>query len=1259
MREDKKKRNRVTRRSGTGIGNGASEWERERDAARDADYDRRAGRDDRDVYRTFERGGREDRRSDYRDDLRDDYRDERRSDYRDERRSDYRDERRNDYRDERRSNYRDERRNDYRDERRAHARDEHRENHDDRRAPRTQEKQEKSARTGARGGADPNRTVHQLVPYALLCLAPFAAVSFVLRDIYGLSGSTGAFGNFLADFLCGLFGIAAYIVPLFMLVLALRWRKLVVSGKLAKKLFLSTSFVLLLSGIIHVFQESPQTRGVLDTAARTLYSTGVIRTGGGFFGGFVGEWMGYILRLPGTIILGIPLLLIVSIYLVGLTPNGVWERIVSRVKLIRDRREERRRALFDGEEAPRKRIKEAAAAQKGKGAPVADDTNWRQPRPIEPISMDGEEHFVFSEEEDEVLKPIRPQATPEQEDADRVRPMSDFCVFEDEPDEAIMKEQPAPIPTPAPTAPDPEVVLRAIPREQPIDPPTPTPAPKDEGEVYAPFALPVRPFPKREEKRAATPHAAAPVEQAVYQRASAPASPMSSVFEEDLGTPMRRPATMPSFEMGSSTPTYASPVNEEDVLPFAPAQAQTSAAIGEEIFTAAPAQRDAAPTQGVRVSPFGTELFENEKETLPEQEDFVKQPSARSFVEDPFDLPIAQEEPPAEQSAPAAPFAAFAEELPVDDGEDVELDMTAQEEDKNDEEEEDETLFTPAAPTPAPETKTFVFAPEREKDAPSSRKPVTLGFDRHAPAPQLKVKTERILPDPVPEPEPIAKEYVYPTVALLNEDTNRKGTDHSEEIEEKIAVLRQTLADFNIRVKDQVDCSRGPTITRYELRPEAGVSVRSVINRIDDISLNMAAPVRIEAPIPGKPAIGIEVPNAARETVFMRTVLESEAFRNSKKPLEIPLGLGIGGDVQMCNLAAMPHLLVAGTTGSGKSVCINTILIGLMYKTSPRDLRLILIDPKQIEFAPYEHVPHLYMPIVTDMQRAAGALACAVQEMERRYSLIRDVGVRDIDSYNEAVKNDPEREHLPRIVIVIDEFADLKMSCANNDPENFTCRLAQKARAAGIHLIIGTQRPSVDVITGKLKNNIPSRIAFTVMQQVDSRTILDMNGAESLIGKGDMLYMPTGSPKPARVQGAFVSDGELERVVSYVRKNNDPVRYNQAFMDQIEAEMAKAANTGKKDDYDDMEDEGGEDPKFVEAVELAISTQKVATSLLQRRLGVGYGRAAKIIDRMEELGLVSEAEGNKPRKLLPAAQGYLDHIRGGEDDAEEYDEDYN
>ncbi len=1222
MREDKKNRGRVTRRSGTRLAGDSAQKERQRasfyEDANDIE-DTHFGRNDRDEYPFFDKSrARDDRR-------RDEYYDDRRRDerYDDRRRDERYDDRRRDER------YDDRCRDERYDDRRR-----------DERKPQRAPAKKQSAKV-----SNADRTVHQLVPYALLCLAPFAAISFVLRDIYGLDGSTGAFGNFLADFLCGLFGVIAYIVPLFMLVLALRWRKLVTSGKLAAKLLLCCSFVLLLSGIVHVFQESSETRSVLDTAAGALYAGGVNRTGGGFFGGFVGEWMGYILRLPGTIILGIPLFLIVAIYMVGLTPNGVWEQIVKRVKLIREKREERRRAMFDGEESPRKRIKDTTVAKKGKSAPQAVHAEWKQPRPIEPISMDGEEHFVFCDEDDEYVAPVQTASKPTKQP---IAPMSKFDIFDEQ--AASVQQKVAP----ADSAPNPEIVLHEVQKtvaEQPA--PAPSPEVKEEAEYYAPFALPVRPFPKREEKKSVPMQGVfvAKSESVLIDEKPAPTAPFAKdVFEEEtLGTPARRPQ---SAEPAQSTQqdwtpikTFAEPtVTKESVVDAAPEQGVRIAPFGTELFDSAPAKKAPEPAPTPKASLFFEDEEPEEDEPVTTGDFFASaaEPRRTEPVAEPLFGVLAEEK---EQGETEQTWDAFDSFEDVDDGED-------------EEHSEDTVADAPL----------FAFAPEKEETVVRERiveqtpppPVVTPVFERPAPVAAPKVRTERIVPDKTPEPEPIVREYVYPSVELLNEDTNRKGTDHSEETEEKIAVLRQTLADFNIRVKEQVDCSRGPTITRYELRPEAGVSVRSVINRIDDISLNMAAPVRIEAPIPGKPAIGIEVPNATRETVFMRTMLESEAFQNAKKPLDIPLGLGIGGDVQMCNLAAMPHLLVAGTTGSGKSVCINTILIGLMYKTSPRDLRLILIDPKQIEFAPYEHIPHLYMPIVTDMQRAAGALACAVQEMERRYSLIRDVGVRDIDSYNEAVKNDPEREHLPRIVIVIDEFADLKMSCANNDPETFTCRLAQKARAAGIHLIIGTQRPSVDVITGKLKNNIPSRIAFTVMQQVDSRTILDMNGAETLTGKGDMLYMPIGAPKPARVQGAYVSDGELERVVSFIRRNNDPVQYNQAFMDQIEVEMAKAAGTGKKDDYDDLgEDEGGEDPKFVEAVELAISTQKVATSLLQRRLGVGYGRAAKIIDRMEELGLVSPAEGNKPRKLLPAAQGYLEHIRNGEDEGEDEFDEYN
>ena len=802
----------------------------------------------------------------------------------------------------------------------------------------------------------------------------------------------------------------------------------------------------------------------------------------------------------------------------------------------------------------------------------------------------------------------------------------------------------------------------------PAQPPTVSPQPQaaaeplkeEQGNYYAPFALPVRPEPKRERATEAgahiviTPHAvdetpARDVPPAPMQRDVRPVQ-TSEIFEE-------------GEVLGSNPPPFTPEIHYEPAAAAAPSAQPYESTAGEMppvlIDEDVPQEEalgvaDEAETPVALSSLF--ELEDDEPETAaPETADAPITPAFER-------KPLFEEEPVAASAVAGSTFAWANDEAvatPLDGARREETVSSVLEEepilsDASADDTDDDMFFAPPVGVMRERVDPTVAAVAPSAAVFTAPAPSRYEPPRETPA----VRHEPVRDETPPAPEVVRKEYVRPPITLLNEDKNVRNQDFYEEIEDTKQILRDTLESFNIHIQDDVAYSHGPSVTRYELRPVAGTSVRSVTNRIEDLSLNLASSVRIEAPIPGKPAIGIEVPNKVRETVYMRTMLESPQFKNSTEPLEVPIGLDVGGEVRMCNIAKMPHLLVAGTTGSGKSVCINSILVSLIFKTSPEDLRLILIDPKQIEFAPYEHVPHLYMPIVTDMQRAAGALACAVQEMERRFTLIRDVGVRNIEAYNEAVKNDPDREHLPYMIIVIDEFADLKMSCSNNDPENFTCRIAQKARAAGIHLIIGTQRPSVDVITGKLKTNIPSRIAFMVKQQVDSRTILDVNGAESLTGRGDMLYMPTNSQDkaPTRIQGAFVSDGELERVVSFVRKNNDPVQYNQAFMDQIEVEMAKAQNNGKKADFDDFgdDDESGEDPKFVEAVKLAIDTQKVATSLLQRRLGVGYGRAAKIIDRMEELGLVSAPDGNKPRQILPAAQGYLNHLaatdeEGGDD----------
>ena len=493
--------------------------------------------------------------------------------------------------------------------------------------------------------------------------------------------------------------------------------------------------------------------------------------------------------------------------------------------------------------------------------------------------------------------------------------------------------------------------------------------------------------------------------------------------------------------------------------------------------------------------------------------------------------------------------------------------------------------------------------------------------------------------------EPEMRMYAFPPVALLAEDVSNKNSDHMAELSQNAQKLMDTLASFNIRIKG-MDYSRGPTITRYELQPEAGVRVRSIANLVDDISLSLATTgVRIEAPIPNKPAVGIEVPNQTPETVYLRSLIDTERFENEQSRLTACLGADVAGHPIYFNIAKMPHLLIAGATGMGKSVCINSIIMSLLYKAKPDEVKLILIDPKKVEFNIYKDIPHLYAPIVSEPTKAAGALASAVAEMERRFELIEEVGVRDIYNYNAVTKDDPDREFMPQMVIIIDELADLMMTAADS-VESSICRLAQKARAAGIHIIIGTQRPSVDVITGLIKANVPSRIAFTVASQVDSRTIIDIAGAEKLIGRGDMLFAPVGAAKPMRVQGAFVSESEVEKVVEFIKANNMGAKYNEEFISRIEEEAAKCAGAGKKGASGEVGDVGadGLDPKFRAAVEVAVDSGKISTSLLQRKLEIGYGRAAKIIDQMEEMGYVSAPEGNKPRKILITKEDFMQMV---------------
>ncbi len=488
--------------------------------------------------------------------------------------------------------------------------------------------------------------------------------------------------------------------------------------------------------------------------------------------------------------------------------------------------------------------------------------------------------------------------------------------------------------------------------------------------------------------------------------------------------------------------------------------------------------------------------------------------------------------------------------------------------------------------------------------------------------------------------EPPKKEYVFPPLTLLKKG-GRGGGGSESEYRATAMKLAQTLKNFGVGVT-VTNISCGPTVTRYELLPEQGVKVSRIVGLSDDIKLSLAATdIRIEAPIPGKSAVGIEVPNKEKSTIHLRDLLESEAFTRHKSGLAFAVGKDIAGQTVVADIAKMPHLLIAGATGSGKSVCINTIIMSLIYKSKPEDVRLIMVDPKVVELSVYNGIPHLLIPVVSDPKKASGALNWAVAEMEDRYKKFARCNVRDLKGYNARIASLPDIEgeekpaKLPQIVIIIDELADLMM-VAPGEVEDAICRLAQLARAAGIHLVIATQRPSVNVITGLIKANVPSRIAFAVSSGTDSRTIIDMNGAEKLLGQGDMLFYPAGMPKPQRVQGAFVSDEEVARVVEFLTDQGLTADYSKEVVSQIAAPSQAGASSAGRDEY------------FVQAGRFIIEKEKASIGMLQRMFKIGFNRAARIMDQLAEAGVVGEEEGTKPRKILMSAQEFEEMIKNEE-----------
>lgn len=562
----------------------------------------------------------------------------------------------------------------------------------------------------------------------------------------------------------------------------------------------------------------------------------------------------------------------------------------------------------------------------------------------------------------------------------------------------------------------------------------------------------------------------------------------------------------------------------------------------------------------------------------------------------------------------------FAEEIPSYDGREAEVSKNIVPDDITIN--RAQPIMEEEAPIPEP-------VPEKRKTKESKK--------------QVETATANVEQEIKKSEEKRAKEYVFPPLSLLKHG-KKSGGDSDAHLRQTAMKLQQTLQNFNVNVTvTNVSC--GPSVTRYELQPEQGVKVSKIVGLADDIKLNLAAAdIRIEAPIPGKAAVGIEVPNKENTAVMLRDLLETDEFQNHESKIAFAAGRDIAGKVVVADIMKMPHVLIAGATGSGKSVCINTLIMSILYKADPKDVKLIMIDPKVVELSVYNGIPHLMIPVVTDPKKAAGALNWAVAEMMKRYDLFAQYNVRDLKGYNakvetvEAIEEEGKPEKLPQIVIIVDELADLMM-VAPGEVEESICRLAQLARAAGIHLVLATQRPSVNVITGLIKANMPSRIAFSVSSGVDSRTIIDMNGAEKLLGKGDMLFYPAGYQKPARVQGAFVSDKEVQAVVDFLVKNSESVQYNEEITNHVNsASVAAGGTVSGNSGADDR------DAYFVDAGKFIIEKDKASIGMLQRVFKIGFNRAARIMDQLAETGVVGEEEGTKPRKVLMSMEQFEQYI---------------
>ncbi len=1012
-----------------------------------------------------------------------------------------------------------------------------------------------------------SRTAHRVIPYALIILAVIIGVSLLLNIVWFSrtdgtgqpdSHPMGLVGFYICRALFGVFGPAVFTLPLLMLNLAFFWKRYIDRKVAIAKLAVSTAFLLLFGALIHVCclqslkKEFPL---LIDAPASELFGYGAEMTGGGVLGGALGAFFMRYFSFIGSLVVGILLLLASLLYILGLTPERIWEYMRTRRQLRRDMlrthpigvSEQDAELARDRARMQEKLRKTAAPRQMD----IDDEQYYAEP------AAEGSEKTEKAEKSEKTEKAPRQKKNPEDKLAPmpvpHLNPGSDNRLFVPvDVTRKLREAERAGAAAPAAAAAAPSPSTAAVSKETAPAKPTPDPAQNRDAAVD-----PI--FPKTGDSRTLS---RTPKEDRNFD--------LKHVFInlDDRETAVKPHAPVPPEVPPAGARAGAQRTRPQPAAPGGAGQAR-------------PAQPPKAP----------------------QQPSDGKAPSLSAIRQAPAGMGAS-----AKADSGKTVFRKASNAGPGDFG------LSSEEFEKLE-----------ASRTAAAKRPTGVAKPGDAKSAPDGKKT----------AATAKAAAQK----------PTApKKYVFPPISYLQPGVPMTAENRAE-IEDNMRQLAATLESFRVRVQE-INYSCGPTVTRYEVVLAAGVRVRNITNLADDIALALRSPggVRIEAPIPGTNAVGIEVPNKTRSTIYLRDMIESKAFSEAKSKLSACLGADIAGQPLVFDIAKMPHLLIAGTTGSGKSVCINCILMSLLYKVRPDEVKLVLIDPKKVEFSIYKNIPHLMAPVVNQPKDAAGALQAAVEEMERRFEVFEGVGVRDLKGYNEITKNDPDMPYIPHIVIIIDELADLMMT-AKNEVETAICRIAQKARAAGMHLIIGTQRPSADVVTGLIKANVPSSIAFAVKSQIDSRVILDHGGAEALVGRGDMLFVPIGSMRDTRVQGAFVEDKEVERICEFIRVTNGSAQYDERFTAKLKELAAQCGNKGKTASEDlPSGDAGGDDSKYEEAVQIALEENRVATSLLQRKLGIGYSRAAKIIDRMQAEGIVSAPDGSKPRTILMSHEQYLDWL---------------